>query len=131
VTDSLTLITYVLGGTAALFLLLAVVRWWGRRERPDAAEIERRRRSHVNRIGRIADGRIVELMDQLAPDKAEQLLAYTYRVRGVEYQAAQDVSGLRGRINFQQVAAGHSTQVKYDPRNPTNSIVLCEEWSGL
>jgi len=22
-------------------------------------------------------------------------------------------------------------QVKFDPRNPANSIVLCEEWSGL
>jgi len=21
--------------------------------------------------------------------------------------------------------------VKYDPRNPANSIVLCEQWSGL
>lgn len=130
-TDSLTLITYALGGTAALFLLLAVVRWWRGRERPDAAELERRRRAHINHVGRIAEGRIVELMDQLTPDKAEQLLAYTYSVRGVEYQAAQDVSSLHDRIDFQQVAAGHTTQVKYDPRNPTNSIVLCEEWSGL
>lgn len=130
-TNALTLITYALGGTAALFLLLALVRWWRRRERPDAGELERRRRSHVNRIGRIAEGRIVELIDQLSPDKAEQLLAYTYCVRGVEYQAAQDISSLHDRVDFQQVAAGHSTQVKYDPHNPTNSIVLCEEWSGL
>jgi hypothetical protein len=131
VTDSLTLITYALGGTAVLFLLLALVWWWRRRDRPDAAELERRRRLHVNRIGRIADGRIIELMDQLDSHAAEQLLAYTYRVRGVEYQAAQDISSLRHRLDFRQLAAGHPTQVKYDPHNPTNSIVLCERWSGL
>jgi len=131
VTDSLTLITYILGGTAALFILLALVWWWRRRDRPGAAELERRRRLHVNRIGRIADGRIVELLDQIDAGAAQQLLAYTYRVRGVEYQAAQDISTLRSVLDFHHLAAGHPTQVKYDPHNPTNSIVLCEQWSGL
>jgi hypothetical protein len=129
-TDPLTLITYALAGTAALFLLLAAV-WWWRRDRPDAAELERRRRLQVNRVGRIAEGRIVELMDQIGVAPAEHLLAYSYRVRGVEYQAAQDISTLQDRFDFHQLAAGHPTQVKYDPHNPTNSIVLCEEWSGL
>lgn len=130
-TDSLTLITYALGGTAALFLLLALVWWWRRRDRPGAAELERRRRLHVNRIGRIADGRIVDLMDHIDAGAAQQLLSYTYRVRGVEYQAAQDISTLRGVLDLKHLAAGHPTQVKYDPHNPTNSIVLCEQWSGL
>lgn len=126
--DSLTLLVYILAGTAALLLLLGLV-WWWRRERPDAAELERRRRIHLHRIGRIADGRIVEVLDQAS--QPGYLLVYNYRVRGVEYQAAQDVAVLRARLDLRRLAAGQTAQVKYDPQNPTNSIVLAEEWSGI
>jgi len=128
VNESLTLLVYLLAGTAALLLLLGLM-WWWRRDRPDAAELERRRRVHLHRVGRIADGRIVEVLDEAAP--ASYLLMYNYRVRGVEYQAAQDVAALRARLDLRRLAAGQPAQVKYDPQNPTNSIVLAEEWSGI
>jgi hypothetical protein len=128
VNDPLTLLVYILAGTAALLLLLGVL-WWWRRERPDAAELERRRRAHLNRIGRMAEGRIVEVLDSATP--SSYLLVYNYRVRGVEYQAAQDVAALRARLDLRRLAAGQSAQVKYDPQNPTNSIVLAEDWSGI
>ncbi len=129
-TDPLRTLTYALAATAALLLLLLVFRWM-RRERPDAAELERRRRLHVNRIGRIAEGRVLELREDSAGGGQGHLLVYNYRVRGVEYQAAQDIAALRDRFDFQRLAAGQVTQVKYDPQNPTNSIVLCEDWSGV
>ena len=126
--ESLTLLVYILAGTAALLLLLGLL-WWWRRERPDAAELERRRRAHLNRIGRMADGRILEVLDDAAA--SGYLLVYNYRVRGVEYQAAQDVAALRARLDLRRLAAGQPAQVKFDPQNPTNSIVLAEDWSGL
>lgn len=129
--DPLSVLSYALAGTLVLLLLLAALRWW-RRERPDAAELERRRRLQVNRIGRLADGHIVELQNEHEGGAgAGPLLFYKYRVRGVEYQTAQDVGSLHGRLDLQRLAAGLPAQVKYDPKNPTNSIVLCEEWSGL
>lgn len=129
--EPLTVLSYALAGTVVLLLLLAGLRWW-RRERPDAAELERRRRLHVNRIGRIAEGNIVELHDgHDGGAGAGPLLFYKYKVRGVEYQTAQEIGSLQAHFDLRRLAAGQSAQVKYDPKNPTNSIVLCEDWSGL
>jgi hypothetical protein len=131
VSDPLSVLSYALAGTLVLLLLLVGLRWW-RRERPDAAELERRRRLQVNRIGRIADGHIVDLQNEREGGAgAGLLLFYKYKVRGVEYQTAQDVGSLRARLDLQRLAAGLPAQVKFDPKNPTNSIVLCEEWSGI
>jgi len=131
VSDPLSVLSYALAGTVVLLLLLAGLRWW-RRERPDAAELERRRRLHVNRIGRIAEGHIVELQDAAGGAIGTgPLLFYKYKVRGVEYQTAQDLARLQARFDLQRLAAGLPAQVKYDPKNPTNSIVLCEDWSGI
>jgi len=123
-----TYLAYALAFTAGVLLLLGVVLWW-RAEEPTPGELERRRRLQVNRVGRITNGSILELHDQDGP--TEQLLLYNYNVRGVEYQAAQDISFFRHRLDFRRLAAGQPASVKYDPQNPTNSIVLCEEWSGI
>src|SRR3970282_1662950 len=101
----------------------ALLVWW-LSEEPTPGELERRRRLQVNRVGRITNGSILELHDQNEP--GEHLLLYNYNVRGVEYQAAQDISFFRHRVDFKRLAAGQPTSVKYDPQNPTNSIVLCE-----
>jgi len=123
-----TYLAYALAFTAGVLLLLGVVLWW-RREDPTRGELERRRRLQVNRVGRITNGSILELHDQNEP--GEHLLLYNYNVRGVEYQAAQDISFFRHRIDFKRLAAGQPASVKYDPQNPTNSIILCEDWSGI
>ena len=87
------------------------------------AERERRRRSMINRIGRMSDAMLTDAQ----PDT----LYYLYSVNGVDYNASQDVSALRDRVPVEpSLLVGHVT-LKYAPRNPANSIVLCEEWSGL
>ena len=53
---------------------------------------------------------------------------YSYDVRGVEYTASQDISRFTVPTGFFGLGA---VCVKYDPRNPANSIVVAEEWSGL
>ncbi|MDA2914862.1 hypothetical protein MYX77_13100, partial [Acidobacteriia bacterium AH_259_A11_L15] len=59
---SLTLLAYVLAATGVLLISTGLLLRW-RWRRLDAAELERRRRLRVNRIGRLADGRIVELVE--------------------------------------------------------------------
>jgi uncharacterized iron-regulated membrane protein len=106
--------------------------WWWRSRRLDPAERERRRRLRLHRMGRIAEGRVVEVLNGSGLEiGAEELVVYNYEVRGVEYQAAQDVSFLRHKLELSGLASGRTASVKYDPQNPTNSIVLSEEWSGL
>ena len=106
-----------------LVILLAIVgyRAW-KRSRITPEERERRRCAHLVAIGKINDARLVEIR--------EHLVFYSYDVRGVEYTASQDISRFASvmALDFSGVSA---MSVKYDPRNPANSIVVAEDWNGL
>ena len=78
---------------------------------------------HVNRSQRTTEGLITEV--------SEDLIHYQYELRGVAYFASQDVSTLRERLPEDPSRLIGRASVKYDPRNPANSIVLSEDWSGL
>ena len=115
------MITAALLGVLVVLLLIIAIRAW-RRSRISPEEKERRRRSMLLASGKLGDATLTEIRDQL--------LVYSYAVRGVEYTASQDVSALKAYVpadlaNLSQIA------VRYDPRNPANSIVVAEEWSGL
>ncbi len=86
-------------------------------------ERERRRRDMVFRVGRMADGEVIDIGDKT--------LYYTYTVMGVEYQTSQDVGGLEARLPDDWNSLVGPVTLRYAPRNPANSIVLCEAWSGL
>ncbi len=95
-----------------------------RRPRPSAAEIERRRRLEVNSKGRTGSATITDFRDGT--------LSYTYSIGGVEYGATQDVSELLTLVPRDlSMLVSHPAGMKYLPQNPANSIVLCENWSGL
>jgi hypothetical protein len=125
---------------------------------PDPEEIERTRRTRVNRIGRIVEGHIVELVEaapqppsedgnsllsrrktrHIAPSQGagpsggqRKLVGYSYSISGVSYETAQDVTGLEERTPLNKLAAGQPASVKYDPSNPSNSILVSDDWSGL
>jgi hypothetical protein len=66
-----------------------------------------------------------------SPAATRKLLHYTYAISGVSYETAQDVTGLEERLHLARVAAGQIASVKYDPSNPSNSILLADDWSGL
>jgi hypothetical protein len=68
--------------------------------------------------------------DAVLVEVHDDLLSFTYAVRGVEYTAWQDISRLGERIPKDLSSIG-AVAVKYDPKNPANSIVLAEDWSGL
>jgi hypothetical protein len=106
----------VAGATAAVVVLT-----WRRRLSP--AMRERRRRLDVNARGHMADATVIDI-------RGDELY-YSYMVRRIEYNTAQDISAVRDRLPADPwVLIGPAT-VKYSPRNPANSIVVCEEWSGL
>ena len=104
----------------ALAAVVAVMGWraWQRR-RVTPEERERRRRAWLVATGKMGDAALVEIRDDL--------VFYTYAVRGVEYTASQDIS----MLSPPDLSNVPTVSVKYDPRNPANSIVLAEEWSGL
>lgn len=87
------------------------------------AEKEKRRRSMINRIGRMSDAMLTDI--------SSDTLFYLYSVNGVDYNASQDISALRDRVPSEPSLLIGNVTLKYAPRNPANSIVLCEEWSGL
>ncbi|MBE7543677.1 MAG: hypothetical protein M9913_07025 [Bryobacteraceae bacterium] len=86
-------------------------------------ERERRRRLEVNRHRRSVEG----LLSEASPE----MIHYQYDLRGVSYFASQDVSGLRERLPADPSRLIGPVSVRYAPKNPANSIVVCEDWSGL
>jgi len=84
---------------------------------------ERKRRLAVNRLGRLGDALITEA--------TETALYYSYSVRGVQYAASQDITTLRDRLPGSPDRLMGVANLKYAPKNPANSILICEEWSGL
>jgi hypothetical protein len=123
---------------------------WLRRKPEDASEIERQRRAYLNKVGRIVEGQVLEISEHTPPaEKSKQsgnfakrsvtattngtqrLLYYTYSISGVTYETAQDVTGLEERLHLTRAAVGQTASVKYDPSNPSNSILLADDWSGL
>ena len=112
-------------------------------------DVERKRRLHLNQIGRIAEGQVVELAAHPAESRASskglfgsrarpvaqsnvrQLVSYSYNISGVTYHTAQDITGLEGQIRFERLVTGQPASIKYDPSNPSDSILVADDWSGL
>jgi hypothetical protein len=124
---TLTLAAATAGVFLAGWVVIRVRRW--RRKSPE--EIERLRRLDVNRRGRIAAGQILDLSEPEPGKPGPRLLLYKYDATGVTYEAAQDIAALPATVQLARRRVGSIVSVKYDPRVPTNSIVACEEWSGL
>jgi hypothetical protein len=136
-----------MSGAAIVALALIVYAFLRPAENPEAAE--RKRRLHLNQIGRIAEGQVVELAEHppqpqetrkglfgsrarpLTNKSPRHLVSYSYAISGVTYQTAQDITGLEGQIRFERLVAGQPASVKYDPSNPSDSILVADDWSGL
>ncbi len=117
------------GATAAIigYALLS------RKNKKSEEQLERERRTELALGGRIIDGNVIDVLELEDDQTGRQmiLLVYTYDVAGVTYEASQDVTHLRQFIDLYSCRLGLPSSVKYDPRNPGDSIVISETWSGL
>lgn len=104
-------------------LLIAAAVWIGYNKRNSPERREQNRRLFVNREGRLGDAMIIDVIDDT--------LVYQYQVNGVSYTGSQDVSALRQLLPAGIDRLIGQVAIKYTLRNPANSIVLCEVWSGL
>ena len=114
----------------------------------DPEEAERKRRLHLNQIGRIAEGQVVELVQHPADEapaakglfgskahplarRLRHIVSYSYSISGVTYQTGQDITGLESQVRLERLVAGQPASIKYDPANPVDSILVADDWSGL
>jgi hypothetical protein len=112
----------VIGAVSLLVVAVSVFIVLRIRRKPK--DKEKRRRLEVNANGRLGDATILEITDDA--------IFYEYSVRGITYTASQDISKLRELIpGDPQRLIGRPASLKYSYQNPANSILLCEEWSGL
>jgi hypothetical protein len=98
-------------------------------------ELERERRTALVKGGRIIDATVIDISD-LTPEECGkpmgmQLILYKYEISGVIYEASQEVTLLKHLVNIYDCRLGFPASVRYDPHNPTNSIIIAETWSGL
>ena len=139
----------VLGMGGALVAALAMIAYAFFRPAVNTEDEERKRRLHLNQIGRIAEGQIVELVERppeskearkglfgasarpLKDMRPRHLVSYSYLISGVTYQTAQDITGLESQIRLERLVAGQPASIKYDAANPSDSILVADDWSGL
>ena len=110
-------------GALALIIVAVGVRFLLPLVRRNPEKLERKRRLQVNRQGRVGDALIVEA--------SETNISYVYSLRGVQYETSQDVHALRDYLPAEPERLIGQAHVKYLVNNPANSILVCEEWSGL
>jgi hypothetical protein len=139
----------VIGMGGALVAAVAMIAYAFFRPAVNPDEEERKRRLHLNQIGRIAEGQIVELVERppeskearkglfgagarpLKDMRPRHLVSYSYLISGVTYQTAQDITGLESQIRLERLVAGQPASIKYDAANPSDSILVADDWSGL
>ena len=125
---SLRLYMMAVGGTGLALAGYALLR----RKPKTASDLERERREWLGTIGRITDGTVIDVQEiETDAKRAATMLIYQYDVAGVSYEASQDVTYLRQWINLHSCRLGLPTSVRYDARNPGNSMVISEGWMGL
>lgn len=137
----------VMGGAAVAAVAMIVYAFL--RPEGDPEDEERKRRLHLNQIGRIAEGQVVDLAEHppepkktrkrlfgfgarpLADLRPRHLVSYSYSISGVTYHTAQDITGLESQVRLDRLVPGLPASVKYDPSNPVDSILVADDWSGL
>jgi len=115
------IVLVLLGAVVVTGAIFGYRAWKQSRVTPE--ERERRRRAALVTHGKMGDATITELRGDL--------VFYSYDVRGVEYIASQDLSLLKEYLPSELSVLVGAVSVRYDAKNPANSMILAEDWSGL
>ena len=75
--------------------------------------------------------RLLDCADAFLLEASSESIIYEYDVQGVNYNASQDVQLLSAYLPEQPERLIGPVNIKYMVRNPANSIVVCEYWSGI
>ena len=84
-------------------------------------EDEASRIARLSKTGRMADGRIIDVVSDNDGHITE--VTYSYTLAGVQYESSQPLSDLQQQRQ-NAYAPGEQIVVRYDPRSPANSIVV-------
>jgi len=84
-------------------------------------EDEASRIARLSKTGRMTDGSIIDATSDL--DGKITQVTYSYMLAGVQYESSQDLS-LAQKEHDTDYAPGNQIVVRYDPRQPANSIVV-------
>ena len=128
--SSMNLLRICIVTSATLFAVAGTLAWRGRHKKDPELE-ETLRRERINNQGRITDGTVLEVQEvERGSGGHGQVVLYSYDVRGVQYECAQDITALHLELNRASCCTGDAN-IKYDPRSPGDSIVAAESWCGL
>jgi hypothetical protein len=84
-------------------------------------EDEASRIARLTKTGRITDGQIIDAVSNR--DGKIVQVTYTYMLAGVLYESSQALSELQQQRDV-EYAPGKQITVRYDPRQPANSVVV-------
>lgn len=84
-------------------------------------EDEASRIKRLSKTGRMTDGRIIDAVSE--NDGRITQVTYTYMLAGVLYESSQPLDILQQQRSG-DYAPGKQIVVRYDPRQPANSIVV-------
>ncbi len=86
-----------------------------RRQRTEAAS-----REFLMRSGRIADGTILDIETS---ERGEEIVFYLYSVQGVDFESSEILTA-RQMENPLQYASGAKVEIRFDPKNHGNSMLV-------
>ena len=84
-------------------------------------EDEASRIARLSKTGRMSDGNIIDAVSDVEGRIVE--VTYTYMLQGVLYESSQKLSASQQQREA-EYAPGKQIVVRYDPRQPANSIVV-------
>ena len=84
-------------------------------------EDEASRIARLSKTGRMTDGNIIDAVSDNNGRITQ--VTYTYMLAGVLYESSQALDDLQQQRSF-DYAPGNQIVVRYDPRQPANSIVV-------
>ena len=84
-------------------------------------EDEASRIARLSKTGRMTDGSIIDAVND--HNGTIKQVTYSYELAGVLYESSQDLSDAQKQHDT-DYAPGKQVIVRYDPRQPANSIVV-------